>query len=55
MSMNPGGGRGVGLGRDDLMQYEALKRLRDCEDFEVVERFSDLMKVLKEITTEESH
>jgi hypothetical protein len=47
--MNPGGGLGVGLGPDDLLQYEVLKRLRDCNDSEVAERFSDLMEVLKKI------
>ncbi len=49
VSMNPGGGSGVGLGPDDLSQYEALNRLRDCKDFEIAERFSDVMDVLIEI------
>jgi hypothetical protein len=28
----PWGRRAVGLGQDDLLQYEALKQLRDCAD-----------------------
>lgn len=49
VSMNPGGGRGVGLGAEDLLQYEALKALRDCPDSDVVGRFETLTEVLSRI------
>jgi hypothetical protein len=49
VSMNPGGGRGVGLGPEDLLQYEALKQLRDCEDAEVEEKFDAVADILQEV------
>jgi hypothetical protein len=48
VSMNPGGGRGAGLGATDLRQYEALIRLRDCGDAEIGARYDTLMDVLEE-------
>jgi hypothetical protein len=49
VSMNPGGGRGTGLGREDLLQYEALKQLRDCTDAEAAEKFEALTTILQQI------
>ncbi len=47
--MNPGGGRGVGLSAEDLLQYEALKQLRDCPDDEAAYTFESLKCVLQRI------
>lgn len=49
ISMNPGGGRGDGLGAADLLQYEALRQLRDCPEAEIARRFAALMEVLRRI------
>lgn len=49
VSMNPGGGRGVGLGAEDLLQYEALKQLRDCSDSEAIRKFEVLTDILQKI------
>jgi hypothetical protein len=49
VSMNPGGGRAAGLGSTDLRQYEALIRLRDCDDAEIGTRYDALTDVLEEI------
>lgn len=49
VSMNPGGGQKEGLGDEDLRQYEALQRLRDCKTEEVTKSFHALAHLLQEI------
>jgi hypothetical protein len=49
VSMNPGGGRGVGLGSEDLKQYKVLQQLRDDPESEALAHFDNLMVVLQEI------
>jgi hypothetical protein len=49
VSMNPGGGRGIGLGAEDLKQYKALERLRDDRESEARENFEALTLILQEI------
>jgi hypothetical protein len=51
VSMYPdrGGGSDGGLSSPDLEHYEALERLRDCEEDDAGCRFSELMEVLQRI------
>jgi hypothetical protein len=49
VSMNPGGGRGSGLGPEDLLQYEALTQLRDCTDAELAAKFPALTEIFQKI------
>jgi hypothetical protein len=49
VSMNPGGGRGVGLGAEDLKQYKVLQQLRDDPESAAPRHFDDLTAVLQEI------
>ena len=49
VSMNPGGGRGVGLSAEDLKQYAVLQLLRDDSDSAAGLHFESLTAVLQEI------
>jgi hypothetical protein len=46
VSMNPGGGRGGGLGPEDIAHYEALGKLRDRSEEDAVMQFRDLNALL---------
>src|SRR2546425_7770773 len=49
VSMNPGGMRGDGLGSSDRTQLEALRRLRDCPEGDVVRTFEEVAAVLARV------
>ena len=49
VSMNPGAGPQDGLGADDLRQYAALERLRNCDEGAALAPFDELTHVLADV------